>query len=38
MFDAHLPAYPMVKQVRAMIAGNQLGKIRKVMVEYPKVG
>lgn len=29
-------AYPMVKQARAMIAGNQLGKIRKVMVEYPQ--
>jgi predicted dehydrogenase len=36
MFDTYLPAYPMVKQVRAMIAGNQLGKIRKVMVEYPQ--
>jgi len=29
-------AYPMVKQARAMIADNQLGKIRKVMVEYPQ--
>lgn len=29
-------AYPMVKQARSMIAGNQLGKIRKVMVEYPQ--
>jgi predicted dehydrogenase len=29
-------AYPMVKQARAMIAGNQLGAIRKVMVEYPQ--
>jgi predicted dehydrogenase len=29
-------AYPMVKQARAMIAGKQLGKIRKVMVEYPQ--
>lgn len=29
-------AYPMVKQARAMIADDQLGKIRKVMVEYPQ--
>ncbi|PRZ23373.1 Gfo/Idh/MocA family protein [Flavobacterium granuli] len=29
-------AYPMVKQARKMIADNALGKIRKVMVEYPQ--
>lgn len=29
-------AYPMVKQARKMIADNTLGKIRKVMVEYPQ--
>jgi predicted dehydrogenase len=28
--------YPMVKQARAMVQGNVLGKIRKVMVEYPQ--
>jgi predicted dehydrogenase len=28
--------YPMVKQARKMVADNQLGKIRKVMVEYPQ--
>ncbi|MBS1731556.1 MAG: Gfo/Idh/MocA family oxidoreductase [Bacteroidetes bacterium] len=28
--------YPMVKQARAMIAENQLGKIRKVVVLYPQ--
>lgn len=28
--------YPMVKQARKMVAGNQFGKIRKVMVEYPQ--
>lgn len=29
-------AYPMVKQARKMIADNVLGKIRKIMVEYPQ--
>jgi predicted dehydrogenase len=29
-------AYPMVKQARKMIADNQFGTIRKVMVEYPQ--
>ena len=29
-------AYPMVKQARKMVADNQFGKIRKVMVEYPQ--
>jgi predicted dehydrogenase len=29
-------AYPMVKQARAMIANDQLGKIRKIIVEYPQ--
>jgi predicted dehydrogenase len=28
--------YPMVKQARNMIAENQLGVIRKIMVEYPQ--
>jgi predicted dehydrogenase len=28
--------YPMVKQARAMVQGNALGKIRKVIVEYPQ--
>jgi predicted dehydrogenase len=28
--------YPMVKQARKMVADNQLGMIRKVMVEYPQ--
>ena len=28
--------YPMVKQARAMIANGQLGKLRKVWVEYPQ--
>lgn len=28
--------YPMVKQARKMVAENQLGKIRKIMVEYPQ--
>ena len=28
--------YPMVKQAKSMIAENQLGKIRKIMVEYPQ--
>jgi predicted dehydrogenase len=28
--------YPMVKQARAMIKNNALGKIRKVLVEYPQ--
>ncbi len=28
--------YPMVKQARAMVKNNQLGKIRKVVVEYPQ--
>nr|WP_315154264.1 Gfo/Idh/MocA family oxidoreductase [uncultured Flavobacterium sp.] len=28
--------YPMVKQARNMIAENQLGSIRKIMVEYPQ--
>ena len=28
--------YPMVKQARNMIAENQLGAIRKIMVEYPQ--
>jgi predicted dehydrogenase len=29
-------AYPMVKQARKMVADNQFGTIRKVMVEYPQ--
>ena len=28
--------YPMVKQAKNMIAENQLGSIRKIMVEYPQ--
>lgn len=28
--------YPMVKQARAMIAGGEIGKVRKVVVEYPQ--
>ena len=28
--------YPMVKQAKAMIANDELGKIRKVWVEYPQ--
>src|SRR5690606_18768896 len=28
--------YPMVKQARAMVKENKLGKIRKVIVEYPQ--
>ncbi|WP_276479400.1 Gfo/Idh/MocA family protein [Paraflavitalea pollutisoli] len=28
--------YPMVKQARAMVQGGELGKIRKVWVEYPQ--
>src|SRR5436190_13260797 len=28
--------YPMVKQAKAMVAANTLGKIRKVWVEYPQ--
>ncbi len=28
--------YPMVKQARAMIKNNEIGKIRKVVVEYPQ--
>jgi predicted dehydrogenase len=28
--------YPMVKQARAMVRGGDLGKIRKVVVEYPQ--
>ena len=28
--------YPMVKQARAMIRGGELGKIRRVIVEYPQ--
>ena len=28
--------YPMVKQARAMVQNNVLGKIRKVIVEYPQ--
>ncbi|MEQ1859950.1 MAG: Gfo/Idh/MocA family oxidoreductase [Chthoniobacteraceae bacterium] len=28
--------YPLVKQAREMIAGGKLGKIRKVVVEYPQ--
>jgi predicted dehydrogenase len=30
------PGYPMVKQARAMIKEGVLGKIRKVVVEYPQ--
>jgi predicted dehydrogenase len=28
--------YPMVKQARAMVQGGALGKVRKVIVEYPQ--
>jgi predicted dehydrogenase len=28
--------YPMVKQARSMVAENQLGTIRKIMIEYPQ--
>jgi len=28
--------YPMVKQAKAMVAGNAFGRIRKVWVEYPQ--
>ena len=28
--------YPMVKQAKAMIAKNKIGKVRKVVVEYPQ--
>ena len=28
--------YPMVKQARAMIRGGELGKIRRIIVEYPQ--
>lgn len=28
--------YPMVKQAKSLVAENHLGKIRKVMVEYPQ--
>lgn len=28
--------YPMVKQARAMVSNGELGKIRKVVVEYPQ--
>ncbi|HEX2607008.1 MAG TPA: Gfo/Idh/MocA family oxidoreductase [Flavisolibacter sp.] len=28
--------YPMVKQARAMVQGGELGKVRKIMVEYPQ--
>ena len=28
--------YPMVKQAKAMVTGDVLGKIRKVWVEYPQ--
>ncbi len=28
--------YPMVKQAKAMIAGGEFGKIRKIYVEYPQ--
>jgi predicted dehydrogenase len=29
--------YPMVKQARAMVQGGELGAIRKVWVEYPRL-
>jgi predicted dehydrogenase len=29
-------AYPMVKQAREMVQSSELGKIRKVVVEYPQ--
>lgn len=28
--------YPMVKQAKAMVANGELGKIRKILVEYPQ--
>ena len=28
--------YPMVKQARDMVAGGEIGKVRKVVVEYPQ--
>lgn len=28
--------YPLVKQMRSMVAGGQLGKIRKILVDYPQ--
>src|SRR4051812_1120506 len=28
--------YPMVKQAKAMVAGNAFGKVRKIWVEYPQ--
>ncbi len=28
--------YPMVKQAKSMIAKNKIGKVRKIMVEYPQ--
>ncbi|WEK36821.1 MAG: Gfo/Idh/MocA family oxidoreductase [Candidatus Pseudobacter hemicellulosilyticus] len=28
--------YPMVKQARAMVQGGELGKVRKIFVEYPQ--
>ena len=28
--------YPMVKEARAIVRGNKLGKIRKIVVEYPQ--
>jgi predicted dehydrogenase len=28
--------YPMVKQARYMVQNNELGKVRKIMVEYPQ--
>ena len=28
--------YPMVKQARAMVQGGELGKVRKIYVEYPQ--
>ncbi len=30
------PGYPMVKQARELVQAGQLGKIRKVVVEYPQ--
>lgn len=29
-------SYPMVKQARAMVLSGEIGKVRKVMVEYPQ--
>src|SRR5690606_37303027 len=28
--------YPMVKEARSIVAGGSLGKVRKVLVEYPQ--